>query len=552
MNKTQLLSAKQLLDIFSASHIATAIYTTNDLIIEAVTNAMLTFWGKTRDIVGLPLEVAVPELLGQPFLDQMKNVLRTGETFVGKGVPANLVVNGQLQTRYYDYEYTALYNDTGDIYCLLHTTSDATERIFGLEALEHEKQHLLRIEKEQSLNEELATANEALGASNEELRITQEQLNQLNIELEDRIKKRTIDLEQSEDRMRFILNSIPQQVWIAAPDGLLNYVNNMVCNDLGVEMEAIIGYSWKKYIHPDDMHDAFNKWMHAVENGHEYTTEFRLLFSDGTYHWHLVRAVPLIENGQIQLWLGSNTDIELQKLNEQKKDEFLSIASHELKTPLTSIKAFNQLVSRGGDPERVATFVKKSADHIQRLEKLIADLLDVTRMNAGKLEYDMKPFSFKQLITDSVENIQQLSPNHYISLQHVVDMTITGDHFRLEQVMINFLSNAVKYSPEGKRVLVDCQIKNDNIIVSIQDFGIGIDQTHINKLFDRYYRVDNTAMRFDGLGLGLFISAEIIKQHRGSVWIESTLGQGSTFYFSLPIARHQFIANSDTTAADAN
>ena len=209
MNKTQLLSTKQLLDIFSASHIATAIYTTDDLIIEAVTDAMLTFWGKKRDIVGLPLEVAVPELLGQPFLDQMKKVIRTGQTFKGLGIPADLVVDGQMQTKFYDYEYKALYDDTGKIYCLLHTASDSTERVLGLEALAHEKEHLLAIEKEQSLNEELATANEELGATNEELKQTQEQLNQLNNELEDRILKRTVDLEQSEARMRYMIDDAP-------------------------------------------------------------------------------------------------------------------------------------------------------------------------------------------------------------------------------------------------------------------------------------------------------------------------------------------------------
>lgn len=225
---------------------------------------------------------------------------------------------------------------------------------------------------------------------------------------------------------------------------------------------------------------------------------------------------------------------EVKVLNT-KKDEFLSIASHELKTPLTSIKAFNQLMSRTSDPERLAGFVKKSAEHIQRLEKLVNDLLDVTKINAGKLQYNMQPFSFKQMLADSIESVQHTTASHQIILNEVVDITFNGDRLRLEQVMNNFLTNAVKYSPGGEKVLVDARIADGNITVSVQDFGIGIHQDQLDRLFERFYRVDNTAMRFEGLGLGLFISSEILKRHQGDFWIESELGKGSTFYFRLPV-----------------
>lgn len=228
--------------------------------------------------------------------------------------------------------------------------------------------------------------------------------------------------------------------------------------------------------------------------------------------------------------MGTNTDIDFQKNNEQKKDEFLSIASHELKTPLTSIKAFNQLIKRTSDADKINNFVKKSEDNIQRLEKLIADLLDVTKINAGKMTYNMHEFDFKQMLVESIENVQHTSSSHQIILENAEEITYTGDRFRIEQVINNFLSNAIKYSPSAGKVIVNCTIQLNNILFAVQDFGIGIASHDLHRLFERYFRVDNTAMRFEGLGLGLFISSEILKRHEGSFWIESELEKGSAFF----------------------
>ena len=900
MNKTTLLSCNQLLDIFSASHIATAIYTTDNLIIEAATDAMIRFWGKDRSIIGLPLAQAVPELVGQPFIDLLKTVLKTGITNTGEGVPALLESGGVLKTTYYDYEYKALKNDQGESYCILHHATDVTERVLGLKAIENEKQLLVNLENEQALNEELTAANEKVSAAyeelytiNEELNNSQQDLYRLNAALEDRVLERTkelassennlrylindapvaigvlngveltiesanqyllntwgksseiigetvykaipeiyessffsslaevlanghpyvgnevrgtIDIDgrkkeiytdfickrlidesgqtekiiviatdvtekvklrivieegkhrlnemimttpvamalfngkdliieqanhamlydtwhrqkeevlgkklievfpelegqqfpqllmdvfdsgirvampevpvknvlsdesvkeiyvnfsydplknkngqvesilatviditatvtarqllersevklqasleeiaatneelqasseelaatveelqasseelastneelqasmeelaaineeiaasheqvlstneellstqdqleqmvlkirESENRFKFLLNSIPQQVWTATHDGALNYLNERACSDFGYQNEEIIGHGWQKFIHADDLPGALTNWADALKNGKEYLVEFRLLFNDGTYRWHLARALPLIENGSITLWIGTNTDIHLQKTNEQLKDEFISIASHELKTPLTSIKAFNQLIVKTKDQNKLNAFVIKCSDNIVRLEKLIADLLDVTKLNAGKIEYNMAPFSFKKLLTDTIESAQHIFPSHQIILETCCDFEFTGDQFRLEQVINNFLTNAVKYSPDGKFVLVNSSLAHDHVSVSIKDFGIGIAPSNINKLFDRYFRVDSTAMRFEGLGLGLFISSEILKRHSGEVGIESELGKGSTFHFKLPLIPRQ-------------
>ena len=430
-----------------------------------------------RQLTGNPLFEALPELKDHLIYDILKNVYKTGNTFEGKEllVPMAREVNGPVEDRYFTFIYQARYDATGKVDGIMVFAFEVTEAV------------LVR-QKEK----------------------------------------------ENEERFRFLLNAIPQQVWTARPNGELDYVNEVICDDFGRSAEDIISQGWQTFIHPDDQQTCLKKWLSALRTGHEYLVEFRLKFMDGQYRWHLARAVPLIENGEIKLWLGTNTNIDIQKNNEQKKDEFLSIASHELKTPLTSIKAFNQLMMRINDPQKLNDLIQKSAAHVLRLEKLISDLLDVSRINAGKMDYNMESFNFHEMLKDTIDSVQHTTSSHHITLKSTENITYTGDRFRLEQVVNNLLTNAIKYSPQANKVIVSCALHEDNsLIVSVQDFGIGIEEKNLSRLFERYYRVDNTAMRFEGLGLGLFISAEILKRHNGSFWIESIPGEGSTFFFRL-------------------
>ena len=430
-----------------------------------------------RQLTGNPLFEALPELKDHLIYDILKNVYKTGNTFEGKEllVPMAREVNGPVEDRYFTFIYQARYDATGKVDGIMVFAFEVTEAV------------LVR-QKEK----------------------------------------------ENEERFRFLLNAIPQQVWTARPNGELDYVNEVICDDFGRSAEDIISQGWQTFIHPDDQQTCLKKWLSALRTGHEYLVEFRLKFMDGQYRWHLARAVPLIENGEIKLWLGTNTNIDIQKNNEQKKDEFLSIASHELKTPLTSINAFNQLMMRINDPQKLNDLIQKSAAHVLRLEKLISDLLDVSRINAGKMDYNMESFNFHEMLKDTIDSVQHTTSSHHITLKSTENITYTGDRFRLEQVVNNLLTNAIKYSPQANKVIVSCALHEDNsLIVSVQDFGIGIEEKNLSRLFERYYRVDNTAMRFEGLGLGLFISAEILKRHNGSFWIESIPGEGSTFFFRL-------------------
>jgi PAS domain S-box-containing protein len=336
-----------------------------------------------------------------------------------------------------------------------------------------------------------------------------------------------------------LLNAIPQQIWTANTTGDINYVNEIICRDFGYDQEKILSNGWTSFVHRDDLPESIRRWKASLESGKDYSVEFRLLFSDGQHYWHLSRARIVKQEGEPDIWVGTNTNIHDQKLNESRKDEFISIASHELKTPLTSIKGYHQLLERLVDEGPIKNYLHRTAGQLDRLEKLIQDLLDVSKINAGRMVLDMELFSFSDMLKDTIEGLRKIYPTHQLILDQKNEIKFRGDQFRLEQVIQNFISNAIKYSPRADKVTIAANITDENIIVSITDYGIGIEQQSLNKLFQRYYRADNTSTRFEGLGLGLFISADIIKRHGGSFWIESELGVGSVFSFKLPLAPDQ-------------
>jgi PAS domain S-box-containing protein len=511
-----------------------------DLLMIAASDTYLRTTGKTRaDIEGKFIFDVFPNDPVSGIGDSLANVLVSRAAHyipVVRFDTPNPYFPLQTTEKYWKTEHHPIKNQHGEIDYIIHVTQDVTELVETQKDVAQNQSDLLSLNFNLAqANEEIQAANEELIAINEELGEAQADLQNLNEQLEERVALRTEQLDKSKKHLDFLLNAIPQQIWTAKPDGSLDYVNQVVCNDFGEDAEHIIGQGWRKFIHPDDIQACLETWGKALATATEYVTEFRLQMHNGKYIWHLGRAIPFIEDGEIKLWMGTNTNIDLQKENEQKKDEFISIASHELKTPLTSIKAFNQLMQRTSNAESMSSFLSKSLENILRLEKLIADLLDVTKINAGKMNYTMQAFSFNEMLKETVESQQLIATSHEIILTGSQPIDYYGDRYRIEQVVNNFLTNAVKYAPAGSKILVNASIELNNIVVSVQDFGIGIAEKDLNRLFERYYRVDNTAMQFEGLGLGLFISSEILKRHGGSFWIESELGKGATFFFRLPL-----------------
>lgn len=230
--------------------------------------------------------------------------------------------------------------------------------------------------------------------------------------------------------------------------------------------------------------------------------------------------------------------MEERKALERRKDEFISMAGHELKTPLTSLRGYTELLqtkfARQGDQEALRT-LSKMATQTARLSRLIADLLDLSKIQVGNLAFIEEPVDVDELVGEVVESLQQQSTQHRISIEGSAQVQVVGDKERLGQVVSNLLTNAMKYSPRAERIIVRLKHAEGALIVSVQDFGVGISKAHHEKIFERFYRVSPERDRTTpGLGIGLYIANQIIELHGGKLWVESVEGQGSTFSFSLP------------------
>lgn len=233
--------------------------------------------------------------------------------------------------------------------------------------------------------------------------------------------------------------------------------------------------------------------------------------------------------------------IKSQKATNQlmhKKDEFMSIASHELKTPITSMKAIMQILQRRTQEnitiDGVHQFILKANNQIDRLTSLVNDLLDVTKIHAGKLQLNNVKFSSQELLDESIENIIDQKHKHRITVYKKENVELIADKNRLEQVINNFISNAIKYSPEANQVIITTELIDNQFKLSIEDFGIGIPEDKAEYIFDRFFRVQESSQKFSGLGLGLYICAEIIKRHGGKIGVNSKEGEGSIFWFIIP------------------
>ena len=221
-----------------------------------------------------------------------------------------------------------------------------------------------------------------------------------------------------------------------------------------------------------------------------------------------------------------------------RKDDFLSIASHELKTPVTSLKAYAQLLqmdSKENTPARKEMMLSKMDAQVDKLTALITDLLDTSKMQNGKLVYNKYFFRLDDLVQEIVSDMQTTITSHEIILAKNTPLKVFADRERIGQVLNNFLTNAIKYCPDCEKILVSVEEKEKMAICSVKDFGDGISEDQRARIFERFYRVTGKNLyTYPGLGLGLFIAKEIIERHHGSIWLESEPGKGSTFYFSLP------------------
>lgn len=646
------LSSDELLDILSLSDNATAIYTTEHVVIQSANDAMLNFWGKDKSIIGLSLAEGVPALKGQPFIDMLRDVWLTGETIEGTNVAAILEIDGELQTFYYDFKYRAIKNADGTTRCVLHTATDVSERFLSQQRVAEMNEEVAAINEElHAANLQLVTANDELAQSRDTLLEVNSNLTESETQLQfaidaanlgtwdldphtnrfsgnDRLKswfglkpEQEIELEKATDVIAeadrpAVLAAITRAMTFASGGGydieytiinpltnrpravrakgkaLFNIDNEPIrfsgtlqditeekkaqealtetnqrlemaldAGKLGsYELELATGNmlctpQFKlNFGRPSDQSFNFSDWLeatlpefrkgmqkqikNAVDHNTTYHNEYQITWPDGSKHWLSASGKPRYdENGKAVKMVGVTYDITETKSNEQRKDDFISIASHELKTPITTLKSSLQLLNRMKDdpsPKMLPKLIDQSNRSMERISSLVEDLLNVSRMNEGQLHLSKSNFNVGELLDNCCSHVR-MQAKHDLITQGDTDLQIFADEHRIDQVVVNLVNNAVKYAPNSREIYLIVEKEGNMARISVKDTGPGIEPGKLPHLFDRYYRADYSGIQYSGLGLGLFICSEIVRKHGGKIGAVSELGKGSTFWFTLPL-----------------
>ncbi|GAA5096000.1 hypothetical protein GCM10023210_29330 [Chryseobacterium ginsengisoli] len=468
-------------DLIKKSDYCIAIYRSEDLYVELANEPMLKTWGKDASVIGMKLEDALPELEGQPFIGILKDIFKTGKTYTATEDQVNLFVDGKLQTFYYNFSYKPLKNSSGEVYAIYNTAINVTDQIIAGKKIQ-----------------------------------------------------------ESEKKYKDLADSMPQFVWTCDKNGKITYMNESWYKYMGFNKDEDANEQIRKIIKPEVYPNILRIWEESVHSGKPFEVEYEFLDPQNpeVYRWFLGRAVANYdENGEINRWIGTFTDIDDFKQLQTQKDNFLGIASHELKTPLTSLKLYTQFIelnlNKQGDSKN-AEVAKRMNYQIDKLTELINDLLDVTKIQNGKIQLNESDFDFDQLVEEVIAE-QQMTARHKILFDKHHIGNITADRHRISQVISNLISNAIKYSPDADEILVSTELKDNTIKFSVKDFGIGIPSDKQHKVFEQYYRVSGTKEHtFPGLGLGLYISSEIIKRSGGKIYVNSIEGNGSDFCFEIP------------------
>jgi two-component system, chemotaxis family, CheB/CheR fusion protein len=361
----------------------------------------------------------------------------------------------------------------------------------------------------------------------------------VNIDITDR-KNAIKALEESEKRFHTLSDNAPVMIWMTDHNNKCVFLNKTWLSFTGETIEEGLNDGWLNQIHPED-HDGFvKKYNQAFSKREEIKIDYRLKRHDGEYLWMMSHGIPRFAGNDIFIgYIGTSVDINERIDLERQKDDFMSIASHELKTPVTSIKAYAQILQekfRKLNDEQSNNMLTRLDFQVDKLTGLINTLLDVAKIQSGQMEYDKEEFDVKSFLEEVKQEIQMACPKHSIEIKIIRNGKIKADRLRTAQVLNNLILNAAKYSPNTDKIFIYTnRDANDNLIFTVEDFGLGISQEMQDKIFGRFFRVSEASgNRVSGLGLGLYIASQIVQQQGGKIWLESEVGIGSKFSFSLP------------------
>ncbi|HLO37533.1 MAG TPA: ATP-binding protein [Lacibacter sp.] len=382
-----------------------------------------------------------------------------------------------------------------------------------------------------------------LKESKEQLKMMLAEFNSIKEQLQTANERRYSEYlaKENEERLRLIIQNAFDIITIFSEKGDVIYESESIEEILGYKPTERIDKNVfnDAIVHPDDREKKELMFKNALANsGKDIKSEFRLLHKDGSYRVMEAVCINLLNNTKIKGILANYHDVTERRALEKQKEQFIGIASHELKTPVTSIKGYVQVLEEiftlNGNTEALS-MLKKMEGQIDRLTNLIKDLLDVTQISEGILKLKKSDFDLNELITEVITEIQPIALKHLIVTDLQPLQLINGDKEKLRQVLVNVLSNAIKYSPGGRKVEIRSYADEKSAVVAVKDYGIGMTDETQKKIFNRFFRDVGPAMStFPGLGLGLYIASEILKVHGGNMWVKSTLNEGAEFFFSIP------------------
>jgi PAS domain S-box-containing protein len=309
----------------------------------------------------------------------------------------------------------------------------------------------------------------------------------------------------------------------------------------GYSADEIIGETIYKLI-PADRQEEEPEILSRLKNGERVTHfETKRVTKDGRLIDVSLTVSPVKDpEGNIIGLSKIARDITEKKLDETRKNDFIGMVSHELKTPLTSLTGLLQLASiklKDSGDSFLPGAMEKANLQVKRMSSMINGFLNVSRLEAGKITIDRHEFNLEELIEEVIKETEFTVSTHTLRFEPCEPVTINADYYKISSVITNLISNAIKYSPKGKVIEIQCRPIGDTVQVSVKDEGMGIKPQDREKLFERYYRVENNhTQHISGFGIGLYLSSEIIHRHGGRIWIESEPGIGSTFFFSLPLS----------------
>jgi two-component system sensor histidine kinase VicK len=510
----------------------------------AVSDLYLSLVHKQRhELLGNGLFEVFPGSEGDP--TEQYSVAASFQRAMQTGKPDELPVfkyeifvpeSGQLETYYWSNVNEPIAAEQGAIAYLINITTNVTERVKQQQALDN------ALKREQALNEELA-------ASNEELRLINDELNQMNQELDksrSELQTAYASLEDSEIALRLAIEAANFGTW---------HIHSVTrAFQTSARLRELFGYRHDEEITIDDalaqITDEYRGMVakrleDAIYNGGDYDVTYPVVgYYDKIVRW--LRAIGNLKadaSGEFSSFTGVVMDVSELKQDEQRKNDFIGMVSHELKTPLTSMKGYVQLLKSKAiksEDKHSAAVLDKANNQINKMTTLINGFLNVSRLESGKIHINKQVFDMALLVKEAEEESITTISSHKVVFAPVLETIVSADRDKIGQVINNFISNAVKYSPAGTVINIACVTLNGEAVVSVRDEGMGIAPENIEKLFERYYRVDNdNKTSVAGFGIGLYLCSEIIERHQGKIWVESELKKGSTFFFTLPVSQEE-------------